>query len=1460
MVALVALVSTSSSAADEPSLKLAFLGDEGPHRPAMRFLELAPTLEQRGIHLSYTDDVNILDPERLAEFDGLVLYANIDTISTEHADSLLAYVASGKGFIPIHSATFCFRNDPRIVALMGAQFSRHGTGVFTTEQADVDHPILDGYSGFRSWDETYVHHRHNERDRVVLEYRRGDMQARGNDREPWTWARTHGDGRVFYTAWGHDERTWENPGFQNLVERGIRWACGGDPTVAGTAAVPDSREPFVSPKMTSLPEGEPPFDYVDVGPQIPNYAAGRGETLNLMQKPLEAAESIKRFVTPVGFSVELFADESLLEAKPIAMDWDHRGRLWVCETVDYPHDLNRDRRGRDRIRILEDTDGDGRADRSTVFAEGLNIPTAIAFHRGGAIVQHATETLYLKDTTGDDRADVKQVLIGGWNLGDTHGGVSNFRNGLDNWIWGMQGYNNSAPTIDGVAQQPFRMGFFRFKLSQSDPPTVEQIEFIRSTTNNTWGLGISEAGLIFGSTANRQPSFHMPIPNRYYERVGGWAPDTLSMISDTHLFQPITDKVRQVDHHGGYTAAAGHAIYTARNYPRQWWNRTAFVCGPTGKLVGTFVIEPDGASFTSSSPLNLLASDDEWAAPIMAEVGPDGNVWVIDWYNYIVQHNPTPEGFETGPGNAYLTDIRDRRRGRVYRVVYDGEDGQTAAAVPALDPDDPQSSLAALGHSSMRVRLTAQRLLVESGQTDLIPDLISLIADQSVDEIGLNVAAIHAIAVIDGLGAMADEDGDAFAAVVAALDHPSAAVRANAARVLSDTSTAAVALRDAGLLSDPEPQVVLAALLAMADNSSPLLAGTLADFAAGAAVTDRWLADATTSAAAARPATFLSELASRSADSEFKPAALAIARRIAEHLARSRPTPEATLRLISSLRSGSQPLVSAVIEGLDRGWPADTPLPIDEVAKQAIKELFHSADDAAKAGLIQLATRWQTDSLDDERGEVSRIMLAKVSDAEADTAVRLAAAERLVAFAPDSDEVVGRLVDEISPLAPPALSIGLIGVVGKSTAAAATDELIGLASAATPAIRDAIIRTLLSRPTMTATLLTAIEAGDLAVSDLTALQRQNLNDHPDEKLRTTARRLFESGGLSVNSDRERVVEQKLALTQKTGDAAAGKAVFTKHCATCHKYQGEGNVVGPDLTGMSVHPKSELLIHILDPSRSVESNYRLYTVLTVDGVVINGILAAESRTSVELVDAQARRHTILREDIEELVASRKSAMPEGLEESIDDNGLVDLLEFLTVKGDYVPLPIGQVATVVSTRGMFYSRDSRAERLVFPDWGPKTYAGVPFVLADPQNGNANNAILLHSNNGNLPPQMPKSVMLPCETAARQVHLLGGVAGWAAQGPRDGGVSMIVRFHYVDGVKEDHPLVDGQHIADYIGKFDVPKSELAFDLDGRQVRYLAIAPGRSEVIKFIEFVKPDGPTAPIVMAVTVEPIADH
>jgi type 1 glutamine amidotransferase len=206
---LVSLIVSSATYAQAKDLKVLFLGDHGHHRPRERFVQLEPVLAERGVKLVYTDKVTDLNPENLKKYDAVALYANIGSIDPPQAKALLDYVAAGGGFVPLHCATYCFRNNDEIVALMGGQFKRHGVGTFRTKIVQADHPIMKGFGGFKSWDETYVHHLHNEKNRTVLAYR-----VDSSGREPWTWVRTHGKGRVFYTAWGHDGRTWGNAGFR----------------------------------------------------------------------------------------------------------------------------------------------------------------------------------------------------------------------------------------------------------------------------------------------------------------------------------------------------------------------------------------------------------------------------------------------------------------------------------------------------------------------------------------------------------------------------------------------------------------------------------------------------------------------------------------------------------------------------------------------------------------------------------------------------------------------------------------------------------------------------------------------------------------------------------------------------------------------------------------------------------------------------------------------------------------------------------------------------------------------------------------------------------------------------------------------------------------------------------------------------------------------------------------------
>jgi putative heme-binding domain-containing protein len=407
----------------------------------------------------------------------------------------------------------------------------------------------------------------------------------------------------------------------------------------------------------------------------------------------------------------------------------------------------------------------------------------------------------------------------------------------------------------------------------------------------------------------------------------------------------------------------------------------------------------------------------------------------------------------------------------------------------------------------------------------------------------------------------------------------------------------------------------------------------------------------------------------------------------------------------------------------------------------------------------------------------------------------------------------------------------------------------------TPPVRAVAVRTVLANRDWAALLVERLEKGQTSLGDIPIVDRTKLTDHPDRKIRDRAKKILAAGGGLPAADRQKVIDEILPVVRAGGDAARGKVVFKEQCGKCHVHSGEGGKVGQELTGMAVHPAHELLIHILDPNRSVEGNYRAYTVSTEDGRVATGLLASESRTAIELVDAEGKRVVIQRDEIDEFQPSPNSLMPVGFEKQIKPEGFADLLAFLTKRGKFVPLDLAKVATAVSTKGMFYDAANAGERLVFTDWGPKTFQGVPFSLVDPQGDRVPNVVMLNGPIGYLPPKMPKSVSLSLGAPVKMLHVLGGVAGWGFPAVGKGSTSMVVRLVYADGRTEDHRLVNGVHVADYIRRVDVPDSEFAFDLDGRQLRYLRITPARAEPLAAIELVKGDDSTAPIVVAVTAE-----
>ena len=824
------------SAADR--LQVLFLGDAGHHRPAERLRDIATPMLDRGIALYYTEDLGDVNLEKLRRYDVFMLYANYEgDLPEAQEEALIAYVREGGGFVPVHSASGNFRTSQPFIDLIGGQFDSHGEGEFRTRIAAPEHEVMAGFTGFASWDETYVHRSHNPRGRTVLEYR---------EEEPYTWVRSEGDGRVFYTAWGHDERTWQNEGFHDLLERGIRWAAGQD--VQAVLAAREGQDPF---EYAVLDVPFPPPHSARMEYEANEGPMDRGSNYPLfydMQLAMTPEESMERMILPAGFRMELFAAEPDV-VNPIAINWDERGRLWVAESVEYPYPRTMwpDSGGKDRIKILEDTNGDGRADKVTVFAGGMNIPTGFTFANGGVVVVQAPQTLFLKDTDGDDVADVRQVLFEGWSQRDTHAGPSNLHYGLDNWVWGVLGYSGFVGSVGGEDHE-FSQGVYRFRRDGS------KLEYLRRTNNNTWGLGFNEQGGAFISTANGNPSTYLQFPRKNYSLLDELQDDVTEQLISTPRMIPLSNAFRQVDWVGAYTAGSGHAVYTARSYPREYWNRIAFVAEPTGHLLGEFILEPEGSTYDGRHPRNLVTSDDQWFSPVAAEVGPDGQVWIADWYNYVIQHNAESDRQRPSPGNAYANPLRDRQHGRIYRIVYEG--AEPAQGISLADAGWRQL-VETLSNDNRLWRIHAQRLLVEREAVEAVPSLIALLGDDSVDEVGLNVAAIHAMWTLHGLGQLGGDNAAALEAVRAALGHPSAAVRANAAKVLPATTASAEAL--VPLLEDEDPHVRLAALAALGEMPSTDAAGQAiyALLERSENASDRWLREAGALAAAVHSRGFL---------------------------------------------------------------------------------------------------------------------------------------------------------------------------------------------------------------------------------------------------------------------------------------------------------------------------------------------------------------------------------------------------------------------------------------------------------------------------------------------------------------------------------------------------------------------------------------------------------------------------
>ena len=721
---------TLAAAADQP-LRVFIRSGPKSHGPGAhdhpRFLrEWVPLLNERGARATGGD--KFPTREQLAQTDVLIIHAqeggNVPD-STDRAN-LQAFLQRGGGIVVLHAAAVS-RDPDWYKSIVGGSW-RNGTtkwleGPMHLYFTDRAHPITKDASNWAMDDEIYYDMdllpeahvlaaaytpksagaRNPQMQKRADELTGGGKRVSIYDIQPqlWTYERTIAGGRLPYRAFvsipGHFYENFNRSNYRAILLRGIAWA--GHRQNVDELCRPD--------------ELGDALRYVAGGPIHPSKAAAAIE------------------VHP-DFRLSLVAAEPLIQ-KAMNLDWDEQGRLWVSETPEYPngrrglntapwkdtgalHGTQTQREPEDRISILTDSDGDGIMDRKHVFADKLELVTGFVFYRNGVIASTAPDIWFLEDTNGDGVADKRTKLYTGLGTQDTHAVINNLRWGLDGWIYATHGYSTAMVTSPDGKKNFGRdgSGVVRFK------PDGSAFEQYSSRGGNTWGLDITWDGQVFWT----QPTsgtvfFHTVLPE--YVLAKGKVPGTDSwkgMIrgQKTYPLMSWTEQAYvQIDQVGQFTAAAGCAIYDGGAWPDQW--RYSYFTGePTLNIVHHSFVKPDGVTYRTEKEqgreeTEFIRSKDLWFRPIETRVGPDGALYVIDFYNQAVIHNDT-RGPQHGPANAAVRPDRDHYFARIWRVQH--KDAKPLA-VPALDRRDLPGLIRAMQTSpNAHVKLTAWRLAQEN--------------------------------------------------------------------------------------------------------------------------------------------------------------------------------------------------------------------------------------------------------------------------------------------------------------------------------------------------------------------------------------------------------------------------------------------------------------------------------------------------------------------------------------------------------------------------------------------------------------------------------------------------------------------------------------------------------------------------------------------------------------------------
>jgi len=1345
------------------------------------------------------------------------------SIKGEQRASLDNFLKRGGGMVVIHDAV-CGTDPQWFKTIVGGAWehkhSKWYEGELSFYYMDTGHPITTGVSNFELDDELYYELHMMPEARVLAatytpnrpDTPRASAQPAGRpsvyDIQPqmWVYERTLEGGkpyRAFVSILGHNHKTFSLPHYRAVLLRGIAWA--------GKRSNVDSLCSKEELASLRYPEG---------GPTAPEKAVARLE------------------VHP-DFNLSLVAAEPLIN-KPINMDWDPAGRLWVAETPEYPNGRREpkaefkdtpwkdsgwrvrppitERPAIDRISILSDKDGDGRMDKKEIFYEGLELVTGFVFHKDGVIAVQAPDVLWIRDTNRDGKGDKVEKLYTGLGIGDTHAVINNPRWGFDGWIYCTHGYSGSEHVYNGDKSKDFgriNSGVVRFK------PDGTAFEQYSSKGGNTWGLDISWDNEVFYT----QPTsgdllMHVVMPESVLARgkVGNTA-SFKSLIRLRPSFPIITHDQQayvQIDVVGSFTAAAGCAIYDGGTWPEEW-NYSYFTTEPTINLVHHEVVEQDSVTYKAHKTREpeFIGGRDKWFRPIETRIGPDGALYIIDFYNQAVVHNDT-RGTVHGPANAAVRPDRDHYFGRIWRVDHKQAKQNK---VPNLAKASAKELIKALEHPNRHVRMNAMRLLVEEQTPDSVKPLAATLKSDKPA-----AAKIHALWALHGMGKL---DGELLANAIAS---PENEVSKNGFRVVADgfrrTEDGAdrmLGLAMARSFQREDARIRLLALMAFASMDGVPIDEPPAIVGMWPKLTDGWSQSAAVGVGAKAPEPFLLAAFGAAREEELKPL---ISELVKQVVSSQEAEYAAEIFKLLGNASKSDAVKQMVLASLAQGLKPGVVPKWDEWLERAFKQFLSSPNSAVAGAVLPLAARWDKSGVlaNDLKSLVSQLA-AKLNDPEQSDNSRSQIATSLLGVRqmnPDILPSVGRIIG--SP-ATSTLQRQVIESLGNTADPAVGPLLAEAYPKLPPEVQEAAFAQLIKRSDWALTLIESLKSGKVSLATLGPTAVHRLRTHSDRAVRERASALIEELRGPEAKEKNTLIASLTPQVEKYGDAAKGKALFAQNCAVCHKFNGEGKEVGPELTGMGAHGAAELLVAILDPNREIDPSFLAWSFETRDGETYDGIIARENRAGV-LVKNNSGEMELKSENIQGRRNTGRSLMPEGFE-ALGPEALRDMLTFICGSdANYRIIDMRNAFTANSTKGIYNSRESAGETLPFKKFGLVKAGDVPFEIIHPNKTSTSNNVTVLKGGSGLAKTFPQSVEIKnVNLRAGKLHFLGGVGGWAWPfgDNKNAGLPVAkIAVHYAGGQSEEIILKNGVEIADYNSRADVPGSKRVPDLVERgQVR---------------------------------------